>query len=153
MLLLYRIYAILSSISGIDYFFEYDGLHKYQTYGTFQTSRTFQTTQPPVFSPSSLYSSARKLTIGAYIPPAKSWWLKEAALRPIFCSGKVDGGFQQQHTYIIYIVYSRRSVPNQFSPKASEGTAKQKYDKPHNRVVLGRNMKHPAACKRAYKAS
>ena len=69
MLLLYRIHAILSSIYGIDYFPEYDGLHKYQTYGTFQT---FQTTQPPVFSPSSLYSRARKLTIGAYIPPAKS---------------------------------------------------------------------------------
>ena len=67
MLLLYRIYTILSSIYGIVHFPEYDGLHKYQTYGTFQT------TQPPVFSPSSLYSSARKLTIGAYIPPAKSW--------------------------------------------------------------------------------
>ena len=52
MLLLYRIYAFLSSILGIDYFPEYDGLHKYQTYGTFQTSRTFQmiqTTQPPGF--------------------------------------------------------------------------------------------------------
>ena len=33
--------------------YEYDGLHKYQTYGTFQTSgmfQTFQTTQPPGFS-------------------------------------------------------------------------------------------------------
>lgn len=49
--------------------YEYDELHKYQTYGMFQT---FQTTHPPVFLPSSLYSSARKLTIGAYIPPAKS---------------------------------------------------------------------------------
>lgn len=47
--------------------------------------------------------------------------------------------------------YSRRSVPNQFSPKTSEGATKQEYDKPHNRVVLGRNMKHPAARKRAYK--
>ncbi len=43
--------------------------------------------------------------------------------------------------------YSRRSVPNQFSPKTSEGATKQEYDKPHNRVVLGRNMKHPTACK------
>ena len=38
-----------------------------------------------VFSPSSLYSRARKLTIGAYIPPAKSW-----KLSPILCFGKVD---------------------------------------------------------------
>ena len=49
--------------------YEYDGLHKDQTYGTFQT---FQTTQPPVFSPSSLYSRARKLTIGAYIVTPES---------------------------------------------------------------------------------
>ena len=49
MLLLYRIYAILSSISGIVQFPEYDGLHKYQIFHTFQTSRTFQTTQPPGF--------------------------------------------------------------------------------------------------------
>ena len=49
--------------------YEYDGLHKYQTFHTFQM---FQTTQPPGFSPSSLYSSARKLTIGAYIASAKS---------------------------------------------------------------------------------
>lgn len=66
MLLLYRIHAILSSVSGIVQFPEYDGLHKYQTFHTFRTSRTFQTfqtTQPPVFSPSSLYSSARKLTM------------------------------------------------------------------------------------------
>ena len=40
--------------------YKYDGLHKYQTFHTFQT---FQTTQPPVFPPSSLYSSARKLTM------------------------------------------------------------------------------------------
>ena len=55
--------------------YKYDGLHKYQTFHTFQTSstfQTFQTTQPPVFPPSSLYSRARKLTIGAYIAPAKS---------------------------------------------------------------------------------
>ena len=66
MLLLYRIYAFLSSIYGIVHFPEYDGLHKYQTFHTFQTSRTFQTfqtTQPPVFPPSSLYSRARKLTM------------------------------------------------------------------------------------------
>ena len=53
MLLLYRIYAILSSIYVIVHFFKYDGLHKYQTYGTFRTSRmfrTFQTTQMPGFS-------------------------------------------------------------------------------------------------------
>ena len=53
MLLLYRIYAFLSSISGIVHFSEYDGLHKYQTYHTFRTSRTFrtfQTTQIPGFS-------------------------------------------------------------------------------------------------------
>ena len=52
MLLLYRIYTFLSSIYGIVHFFEYDGLHKYQTFHTFQTSRTFQTfqtTQMPGF--------------------------------------------------------------------------------------------------------
>lgn len=49
MLLLYRIYAILSSVYEIVQFPEYDGLHKHQTFHTFQTSRTFQTTQPPVF--------------------------------------------------------------------------------------------------------
>ena len=70
MLLLYRIYAFLSSIYGIVHFSEYDGLHKDQTFHTFRTSRTFrtfQTTQMPVFSPSSLYSRARKLTIGAIL--------------------------------------------------------------------------------------
>ena len=74
MLLLYRIYAFLSSIYGIVQFFKYDGLHKYQTFHTFQTSRTFQTfqtTQPPVFPPSSLYSRARKLTIGAILSRLK----------------------------------------------------------------------------------
>ena len=84
MLLLYRIYAFLSSISGIDYFPEYDGLHKYQTFHTFQTFRTFQTTPPPVFSPLSLYSRARKLTIDA-----------------ILCCGKVDSS----NIHIIYNVY------------------------------------------------
>ena len=65
MLLLYRIYAFLSSISGIVHLSEYDGLHKDQMFHTSRTFRTFQTTPPPVFSPSSLYSRARKLTIGA----------------------------------------------------------------------------------------
>lgn len=82
MLLLYRIYAFLSSIYGIDYFPEYDGLHKYQTYGTFQTSgmfQMFQTTQPPGFSAvvpifqrqkvdnRRLYCTSEKLKAVAYI--------------------------------------------------------------------------------------
>lgn len=140
MLLLYRIYTILSSISGIVQFSEYDGLHKYQTYGTFQT---FQTTQPPGFSAvvpifqrqkvdhRRLYYASEKLKAVAYIAAAEE--------------GK---------TYIIYINvvnYSRRSITGQFSPKTSKGTTKQKHDEPHNRVILGRNMKHPAARKRACK--
>ena len=82
MLLLYRIYAFLSSISGIVHFPEYDGLHKYQTFHTFQTSRTFQTfqtTQPPGFfavvpifprqkvEGYRLYCASEKLTTIAYI--------------------------------------------------------------------------------------
>lgn len=62
--------------------YEYDGLHKYQTYGTFQTSgtfRTFQTTQPPGFSAAvpifqrqkvdhrHLYCTSEKLTAAVYI--------------------------------------------------------------------------------------
>ena len=97
MLLLYRIYAFLSSIYGIVHFSEYDGLHKDQTFHTFRTSRTFrtfQTTQPPVFSPSSLYSRARKLTIGA-----------------ILRFGKVDSYCSSRRIYIIYM-----NVVNYISP-------------------------------------
>ena len=132
MLLLYRIHAILSSIYGIDYFSEYDGLHKYQTYGTFRTSRTFQTfqtTQMPGFS----------------------------AVVPIFPRRKVDNRrlycasekLQQQKNegYTLYICISRRSVTNQFSPETGERATKKEYDEPHDRVVIGRNTKHPAACK------
>ena len=86
MLLLYRIYTILSSISGIVQFPEYDGLHKYQMYGTFRTSgmfQMFQTTQPPGFSAvvpifqrqkvdhRHLYSASEKLKAIAYIATAE----------------------------------------------------------------------------------
>lgn len=82
MLLLYRIHALLSSISGIVQFPEYDGLHKYQTFHTFQTSgmfQTFQTTQPPCFfavvpifqrqkvDHRRLYCASEKLTAAVYI--------------------------------------------------------------------------------------
>ena len=87
-----------------------------------------------VFSPSSLYSRARKLTIGAYIPPAKSWRLLHQQ--------KKEG-----YTYIYNVYCPRRSIPNQFSPETGERATKQEYDKPHDRVVIGRNTKHPAACK------
>lgn len=50
MLLLYRIYTFLSSISGIVQFSEYDGLHKCQMFHTSGMFQTFQTTQPPGFS-------------------------------------------------------------------------------------------------------
>lgn len=86
MLLLYRIHAFLSSISGIVHFPEYDGLHKYQTYGMFQT---FQTTHRqgffavvPIFQRQKvdhrrLYSASEKLKVGfgfhlAYIVRFKS---------------------------------------------------------------------------------
>lgn len=98
MLLLYRIHALLSSISGIVHFSEYDGLHKCQTFHTFRTSgmfqtfqtfqmsgmfQTFQTTQPPGFSAvvpifqrqkvdhRRLYSASEKLKAIAYIAPAE----------------------------------------------------------------------------------
>ena len=61
-----------------------------------------------VFSPSSLYSRARKLTIGAYIPPAKSWQLSL-----ILCCGKVDSSIvaaAKQGNILLYIynVYQSR---------------------------------------------
>ena len=119
--------------------YKYDGLHKYQTYGTFQTSgmfQMFQTTQPPGFSTvvpifprqkvdhRHLNYASEKLTAIAYIVPAEE--------------GRI---------YIIYICMSRRSVTGQFSPKTSEGTTKQEHDEPHDRVGLGRDTKHPAARK------
>lgn len=105
MLLLYRIYTILSSISGIVHFSEYDGLHKYQTFHTFQTSRafqTFQTTQPPVFSPSSLYSRAKKLTMRQR---------KVEGYRLYCVSGKLTAALlppRSKATYYIYNVYQSR---------------------------------------------
>ena len=69
--------------------------------------------------------------------------------RRLYCASEKLTAAEEGRIYIIYICISRRSVPNQFSPKTSEGATKQEYDEPHNRVVIGRNTKHPAARKRA----